>query len=298
MEAGGLSRPAGSGSVVGAAGGGLDAPWFEPLQPWASRGDPRPAGRIDLGLLNRFADERGLRTEDGLPIRFVDAAAAPPGAYERVIGETGAVPTRAQGAGMLHDWFNALAWLAYPRTKARLNRLHVDAIGASSHDAGSTGSTGDSGHCAAASRGARRGPLRDAATLLDENGALFACRDPALAAALRRHDWQALFVDGRERFAAGVAVRVVGHGALEKLLAPYKALCAHAWVVDLASVAAQGGPDDAIDACCAASLQPRALRAAALCPLPLLGMPGWWPANDDPSFYADRGVFRTSRRAR
>jgi hypothetical protein len=27
-------------------------------------------------------------------------------------------------------------------------------------------------------------------------------------------------------------------------------------------------------------------------------VPGWWPANEDPNFYADRGVFRTSRRAR
>lgn len=293
METGGLSRPAGSGFDVGAAGGGLDAPWFEPLRPWASRSDPRPTGRIDLALLNRFAVERGLRTEDGLPLRFVDAAAAPAGAYERVIGETGAVPTRAQGAGMLHDWFNALAWLAFPRTKARLNRLHVEAIAASSRDAGRA-----SDLRAATFPGTRRGTLRDAATLLDESGAVFACRDPALAAALRRLDWQALFVDGRERFATRVAVRVVGHGALEKLLAPYKALCAHAWVVDLAPVEAEGGLDGALDACCAASLQPGALHASSLCPLPLLGVPGWWPGNEDASFYADRGVFRTSRRAR
>jgi len=294
MEAGGLNRPIGSGSVVGAAGG-LDAPWFEPLRRWASRSDPRPTGCIDLGLLNWFADERGLRTECGLPIRFVDAATAPHGVFERVIGETGAVPTRVQGAGMLHDWFNALAWLAFPRTKARLNRLHVEAIAASSCDAGSTCS---SGHCAAPSRGKRRGPLRDAATLLDESGAVFASYDPALAAALRRLDWQALFVNGRERFTTRVVVRVMGHGALEKLLAPYKALCAHAWVIDLEPATGECGIDDALDACCATSLEPRALRAAALCPLPLLGVPGWWPANEDPSFYADRGVFRTSRRAR
>jgi hypothetical protein len=24
----------------------------------------------------------------------------------------------------------------------------------------------------------------------------------------------------------------------------------------------------------------------------VLGIPGWWPANDDPGFYADETVFR------
>src|SRR5690606_16516407 len=106
------------------------------------------------------------------------------------------------------DWFNALAWLAFPRTKARLNRLHADAL-AAQPDPGPDAGASNPG----SARG--RGALRDAATLFDESGAVFACRDPALAAALRRLDWQALFVDGRERFGAGVGVRVVGHGVLE-----------------------------------------------------------------------------------
>ena len=31
-------------------------------------------------------------------------------------------------------------------------------------------------------------------------------------------------------------------------------------------------------------------------PLPLLGVPGWWPDNEDPSFYDDASVFRAKRR--
>lgn len=277
METGALIRDAG-GRVPGGCGAGED--WFAPFRPSMPSTDPRAAGRTDLESLNRLAAARGLRTESGLPLRFVDANEVPSAAYERVIHERGEVPTRLAGPGMLHDWFNAMAWIAWPRTKARLNRLQSDALAACDE------------------RTSRRGALRDAATLFDESGAVFACRDPALAAALRRLDWQALFVDGRERFGAGVGVRVVGHGVLEKLLAPYKGLCAHAWVVDAASTPAAGEPDDALDACCAASLQPQTLRAASLCPLPLLGVPGWWPANEDPRFYADRDAFRTSRRTR
>ncbi len=259
--------------------GAQDAPWFEPFRPWMARSDPRASGHIDLDLLNRLAEARGLRTEEGLPLRFADARAAPSGAYERVIREHGAVPTRACGAGMLHDWFNALAWLAWPRTKARLNRLHSDAIVAQQ-----TTLPG-------------RGALRDAATILDESGVLFVCNDPALAEALRRFDWRALFVDGRPRFLAAARVRLLGHGLGEKLLAPYKALCAHAWIVEApAGTPIDALDGDALDAAASATLGAARLRASALSPLPLLGVPGWWPANSAPAFYDDAQVFRPGRR--
>ena len=31
-------------------------------------------------------------------------------------------------------------------------------------------------------------------------------------------------------------------------------------------------------------------------PLPMLGVPGWWSANEDAAFYADAEVFRPLRR--
>ncbi|MCL4774950.1 MAG: DUF3025 domain-containing protein [Burkholderiaceae bacterium] len=270
----------------------LDAPWFEPLRPWAARSDPRPAGRIDLAQLNALAAARGVRTEDGLPLRFVDARASSAAGYEASIGESGAVPTRAVGPGMLHDWFNALAWLAFPRIKARLNRLHRHALAARARG-GAGGKRG-----MAPSLPAGRGLLRDAATLLDECGALFVCRDPALAVALRNRDWRALFVDMRARFSARAVVRVLGHGSGEKLLAPYKSLCAHAWVVELPPDVPVGFGNDTLDETVAQQLLPDTLCVARLHPLPLLGVPGWWPANDDPAFYDDPRVFRRERRER
>ena len=274
----------------------LDAPWFEPLRPWAARSDPRPAGRIDLAQLNALAAARGVRTEDGLPLRFVDARASSAAGYEASIGESGAVPTRAVGPGMLHDWFNALAWLAFPRIKARLNRLHRHALAVRARGCAGGGTVGERGM--APSLPAGRGLLRDAATLLDESGALFVCRDPALAVALRNRDWRALFVDMRARFSARAVVRVLGHGSGEKLLAPYKSLCAHAWVVELPPDVPVGFGNDTLDETVAQQLLPDTLCVARLHPLPLLGVPGWWPANDDPAFYDDPRVFRRERRER
>lgn len=260
---------------------------FAPIRPWAARTDPRARGRLDLDALNRFAVERALRTEDGLAVRFVDSRGvdarcnigAQPRAYETVIGETGAVPTRIEGAGMLHDWLNALSWLAFPRVKARVNRLHCDAI--------SDGAAGS-----------QRGSLRDAATLFDESGAVFFCGDATSADALRRADWASLFVEGRERFAHDVGVALVGHSIFAKLLSPYKSICAHAWIVSpwrAAQACDSMTGFDALDAAVAAQLDPATLRASMLPPLPLAGVPGWWPQNADASWYDDPKVFRSRR---
>jgi len=48
----------------------------------------------------------------------------------------------------------------------------------------------------------------------------------------------------------------------------------------------------------AAQLRPDTLHVGHLHPLPLLGVPGWWPANADPAFYDDPAVFRRARSAR
>jgi hypothetical protein len=39
-----------------------------------------------------------------------------------------------------------------------------------------------------------------------------------------------------------------------------------------------------------------ALAPSLLAHLPVLGIPGWWAANDSPDFYADAEVFRQQRR--
>lgn len=255
------------------------ARWFDPYRGLLEQvGADAVAGRWDdaVARLNRLAGRAGLRNENGCPVRFVDPSAAGESAYEAHIWATGGVPTRTGEPGGWHDLFNALAWLTFPRTKARLNRLQarsIDALGV----------------------GDRRGTLRDAATLFDENAALLVTDDPDIVRALRGFDWPALLVRGRARFEANARVLVFGHALLDKLRAPYKAVCAHAWVVAAPPRCAED--PDALDAMLAASLDAPSLRSAAFSPLPVLGIPGWWAANEAPSFYEDPAVFRAGRRA-
>ncbi len=268
----------------------FDAPWYAPYAPWlASLAGPALAGRWSdcRDELNRLALAQGLVNARGLPLRFADRLPDDGLAYETRIHDTGLVHTRGDD-GAWHDLFNAVVWLAFPRTKARLNALQAAAI-------------------ARDGVGSRRGALRDAATLFDENAALVVLREPALRAAWRAHDWTAVYGPGCAAPAwKGVPV-VFGHALLDKLRAPYKAVCAHAWLLDAAPMA-QGagrcpdvasGPDRAgpLDAAVAASLD-EGLARAAFVPLPVLGVPGWWPANADAAFYDDPAVFRPPPRRR
>jgi len=191
---------------------------------------------------------------------FVDQSTMPAGEpYESFIARTACVPTRDN----LHDLFNGLMWLSYPHTKRRLNALHAEQIAV----LGASGA---------------RGSLRDAMTVFDENAAVL--QAPAeLVDALRRRDWTSLFVEHRTQWQSARVV-VFGHALLEKLMQPRKAITAHVWLVDELS-------DEAL----AASLDPKRLAAKDFLPLPVLGVPGWWAANEDPGFYDDVDVFRPPR---
>jgi len=157
-----------------------------------------------------------------------------------------------------HDLFNGLVWLRCPGFKAALNRAHVEAPPAPP---------------------GQRGPVRDALTLLDESGLLLVA-PAALQQALREQDWASLFMTRRELWRETQAL-VVGHALLEKLMAPRKPLCARVlFVSDLQ-----------------APRLPAGLAPAGLPPLPVLGIPGWWPANASREFYADEQVFRPKRLA-
>ena len=232
----------------------LAGPWLAPLQPalapaWAAwQGGAEvaaalnaqcPVGAAAIGL-------------DAGPLHFVPQAALPDGeAYEAFIHRTARVPTRDN----LHDFFNGLVWLAQPALKRRLNALQATAIARDGVQP-------------------RRGPLRDALTLFDENGALLQA-PPVLWQALRQRDWTGLFVTHRPLWAEA-RLTIVGHALLEQLAtAPRKPLTAHVLPAD--AVLAMDSGDWA---------------AKPFCPLPVLGVPGWWPGSADPAFYGDAAVFR------
>lgn len=240
------------------------APW---LAPWRALGEPL-AQRLRLGEEPVHAVVQTAASRAGLPVTFVAQAELPEGAaYEQFIFQSARVPTRDH----LHDFFNALVWIHFPQTKQRLNELQTQAI---------------------AANGIRavRGPLRDAITVFDENGALLQAPDP-LWQALRARDWKRLFVDLRPLWRDARLV-LFGHALLEKLVSPRKPIAAHVhWAPAAIETIAE------LDVWLAGAVEPEAwaTRPRPFAPMPVLGVPLWWPANADPDFYADAQVFRPPR---
>jgi hypothetical protein len=241
-------------------------PW---LAPYARRAAVAGAAVAEgLGVAEALSSEPAPIELPAGSLRFVPAHATPDDeAYEAFIFRTAQVPTRDN----LHDFFNGLVWLHFPAAKRRLNALQAAEI-------------------ARAGIGAVRGPLRDALTLFDENGAVLDA-PPALWEALLARDWQRLFVAERTLWREA-RLLVFGHALLEKLSSPRKPMTAH---VLCAPGASRSVAID--DAAIAAALDAAHLASKPFAALPVLGVPGWWAPNEAPGFYDDTEVFRPQRPA-
>jgi len=221
---------------------------------------------VQSQILSGATVAQALNAPGCAPVSFVPQSDLPPGmAYEQFIFERGTVPTRDN----LHDFFNGLCWTRFPATKQRLNQLQAAEI-------------------ATAGVTALRGPVRDALTVFDENAA-FLLAPPPLWKALEARDWKRLFVALRPLWKDAQLV-LFGHALLEKLVCPRKPITAHIYraLPAIDSIAE-------LDGWVAGDLSAARLAAKPFLPMPVLGVPGWWPENTQVSFYDDPLVFRPRR---
>jgi hypothetical protein len=230
---------------------GLSHPIFDPVRAWLARIGDAPS----LPLLNAFSEERNLRTENDRAVRFVPPTASDP-YYEVHLFETGQVQTRPDSR---HDLFNALCWLAFPRTKARINAMHASEI---------------------PKEGGKRGRLRDMLTIFDEGGAIVS--GVGVEALVREARWRELFVEHHRDF----RIAVLGHAVLEQAIEPRPSITC--------KVVFAGAHDD-LDAVAARTIS-GLQTPKELPPLPVFGYPGWLPESADPGFYADTRYFRPASR--
>jgi len=258
-------------------------PWFEPLahlgapilERWRGCLQNAASPTTLEGLHEVLNEERRLK---GLlpDFSFVAQAQKPEDvSYEEFIFDTHQIPTRDNA----HDFFNALSWFTCPETKKTLNRLQAQEI--------KRQGIGD-----------RRGKLRDALTLFDENVVCIGCSDE-MWKAICAHEWVSLFWDLKHEWPRA-QLHVFGHALLEKLLQPYKAITAHVVRLDLPFTlesefrSSAPNPSDAIIEACALELT-QLVDKAPQKPyqvMPVMGIPGWWAEETSLGFYEDKAVFR------
>ncbi|GCL48434.1 hypothetical protein NIES3787_41530 [Microcystis aeruginosa NIES-3787] len=130
--------------------------------------------------------------------------------------------------------------------------------------------------------------------MFDGNAAFLSAPD-ALWDALVAKDWRSLFVTQRALWQDAQLV-LFGHALLEKLVYPRKPITAHVY---RAQVAINSIANDfaELDAWMAQDICAQKLAAKPFAHLPVLGVPGWWAANEEPDFYADKTVFREPKSA-
>jgi hypothetical protein len=271
-----VSLPVGGNTAATLAALDWQQPW---LAPWRAEA-PDLLAQLDAGqsVASALNSLNALNTHGEFfegtllraPVRFVDQSDLPVGqAYEQFIFETRQVPTR----DTLHDLFNGLCWLKYPRIKCRLNALQAAQIAV-----GGVLPT--------------RGAVRDALTVFDENAALLMAPQP-LWDALQARQWQRLFIELRPLWREARLV-LFGHALLEKLANPRKSITAHVYL----GMSGQGGMESSgsLDRWVASDLSAAKLAGKPFAPLQVLGVPGWWAGNENFSFYDDVDIFRPARR--
>lgn len=213
-----------------------------------------------------------LTTRSGHPIRLIrQSESIPAQAYENSIFETGRLPV----VDGWHDLFNVLAWALFPNTKAALNHAHV--LDLSLEPEGP------------------RSRRRDALTLFDECGMIVASSDPEHETLHRDHRWHDWFVGHRRDWGRTLRPFTVGHGLCQQALRPYPGLTGKAVHVEVEAAFFQMDLVDQcrqVDAAMARRVATDLATPRALRPLPVMGIPGWHPDNEDPGFYDDIGVFR------
>jgi Protein of unknown function (DUF3025) len=257
----------------------LSHPIYDPVRPALERLSCEP-GWPAAERLNALARELGVapRAASGRPVRFADPPAGD-AHYELRVHASGEGATRPRN---WHDLFNALVWIAFPRTKAALNARHAAQIPLEG--------------------GGRRGPLRDLLTIFDEGGAIVAYCDAALLALIRDFRWRELFWERRAGVLEALRFVVVGHAVLEQARRPWPGITCKALFVPVDQAHLRLPPGRLLaylDQQAAAWFEAAgsASTPRSLAPLPVFGYPGWFPGSESESFYADTRFFRPLRRS-
>jgi hypothetical protein len=256
-------------------------PLYEPLRGYAAMlaGTDWP----NLYQLQRMIDTRRIVTGGGKPLRVIEQDAktdALEDRYEARVYLRGELQIRQCN---WHDLFNLLVWAAFPCAKTALNARHYRAM------------FNEHAHSRQ-----NRGPAQDALTLFDEGGVIVVSRARELLDDLRKFRWKQLFWQQRQQVRQQMRWYLFGHATYEKLLDPFDGITARgvmfevddAWLA-LPPTAQLESIDERLALCFADMSHFQATRDLA--PVPILGIPDWWPKNDCEHYYDNTNYFRSGR---
>jgi hypothetical protein len=202
--------------------------------------------------------------------------------YEQIIHQQHIIPTRPNS---WHDLFNGLIWLQFPQTKRLLNQQHVE----------------DIEQYGLSPRTLRRNNL----THFDECGVIVTYQRSdqrsdvfaQLIESLKQHQWHSAFVENRQCWGHQINSFIFGHANLEMLLQPFIGLTGKFLAVEVErdfSALPYLEQVAQIDELLVKQILQSDMfsKHKPLSPMPLLGIPDVWDANNASSFYDNTDYFR------
>lgn len=264
-----------------------NAAMFEPLRPWIARFRHHTSWP-GLDAYQELLDslDQPPCTHKGVALKVV-AQDGKPNHFEQHYAPRiylhGEIQTRTQN---WHDFFQLLTWIAFPKTKAAINAIHIPRAEARLK--------GDS-------EPGRRSPIENMLSLFDEGGAILVSSDETLFQLVRDFQWKQLFWSRRNDLTSRFECITFGHALYEKGLKPYLGMTANTIMMTV---------DDEfflqplekrlsyLDQALAELLEAgdKYQKPRDLDPFPILGLPGWDPQNTRASYYDNRDYFRPGRR--
>lgn len=233
--------------------------------------------------LEQFAAEfkkRNIQSHNNIQIQPVEQSEAPEkfdDHYESRIFLKGELQTRLDN---WHDFFNAAAWLQFPKIKSALNSLHFE-------------------NSVNREAGTNRSPLENAIALFDECGAVIVVDNEKYLDLIKSHEWKELFWNNKKKFKQHIQCYVFGHAMHEKALTPYLGMTTHTIILTRDSDFFQKSHHEQlqdIDQTIANTwLEKKIEKTKDLQPFPLLGVPTWWNEQQDETFYNNKDYFRPFR---
>ncbi len=233
--------------------------------------------------LEQFSSEftkRNIQSHNNIQIKPVEQGDTPEkfdDQYESRIYLKGELQTRLKN---WHDFFNASAWLQFPKIKSALNALHFE--NSINREAGTN-----------------RSPLENAIALFDECGAVIVVDNKKYLDLIQNHEWKELFWNNKKEFTQHIQCYVFGHAMHEKALTPYLGMTTHTIILTRDSNFFQKSHQEQlqdIDQTIASIwLEKKIEKTKDLQPFPLLGVPRWWNEQQDETFYNNKDYFRPLR---
>ncbi len=202
--------------------------------------------------------------------------------YEIRIANKKQIPTRENN---WHDFFNALIWHQFPKSKMLISQLHANDI--EQHGL------------------SPRTPRRDRLTHFDECGVLLLVKKSDLGKCtpflhgLSTHDWDQVYLEHRNLWHNLITPCLFGHASAEMMLSPFVGLTAKWLLVPVDDDFNRGSFTEK-----RAHIDEQLLNVITyfdgftsknvLRPIPLLGIPQWWE-KQNADFYRDSNYFRSQR---